>query len=241
MADKTAILRLDQVHSGYGDIQILRGIDLELHAGEVTAVIGANGAGKSTLLKTIAGVVQVTAGDITFDSEAITGRSTKERLGLGIVLVPQGRCNFPLMTVNENLEMGAFTRRDKLISRDIDAVYERFPVLGTKRNIIAGNMSGGEQQLLEMSMALMLSPRVILLDEPSLGLSHKMQQEVFSSISQLRDGGVSVLMVEQNAVQALGHADHGVVIELGRVARIGTGVAMLDDPEVRRAYLGLPS
>lgn len=234
-------LELHDLQAGYDELLILRGIDLRLEPGTITAVIGANGAGKSTLLKTVFGLVRARRGEIVLHGEDVTALSSADRLHRGIVLVPQGRCNFPLMTVEENLQMGAFTRRDGAIRSDIDRLCRAFPALQQRRRGLAGNLSGGEQQLLEMAMALMLSPRLILIDEPSLGLAPVMQRRVFDAITELRNHGTTVLMVEQNAVQALQIADRGVVIEMGWVSQIGSGVDMLDDPEVRRAYLGLPA
>ena len=239
MAVEPSILALRDVHAGYGDIEILRGIDLELPQGTMTAVIGSNGAGKSTLLKTIFGSVGTSSGTIEYLGQDITGLAPTDRLRRGLVLIPQGRSNFPEMTVEENLEMGAFIRNDPEVSRDINANYERFPLLRERRHQQAGNLSGGEQQMLEMAMALMLSPKLALVDEPSLGLSAGVQATVFDSIGELRRAGTTVLMVEQNAVQALKISDAGIVIELGRVSARGSGVDMLNDPDVRRAYLGL--
>lgn len=239
MGRADCLLALESVRGGYGASDVLRGVDLGIDAQSIVVVIGANGAGKSTLLKAVFGALTLTGGRVVFDGEDITGLSTRERMKRGILLVPQGRCNFPLMSVQENLEMGAYLRTDNDVQRDIDLLYERFPVLGEKSNVLAGNLSGGEQQLLEMSMAMMLRPRLILLDEPSLGLSSAMQRLVFGSIEQLRGAGATVLLVEQNAVQALTIADVGIVIELGRVTHRGNSAAMLEDPDVRRAYLGL--
>jgi ABC-type branched-subunit amino acid transport system ATPase component len=227
--------------AGYEDITVLRGIDLALAPSTITAVIGANGAGKSTLLKAIFGLVHATAGTLRLFGEDVTHLGTSERLRRGLVIVPQGRCNFPLMSVQENLEMGAYTRHDRRVRADIEGIYGSFELLDQRRRVLAGNLSGGEQQLLEMAMALMVHPRIILLDEPSLGLSPGMQEQVFAAISKLRDLGTTVLMVEQNAVQALRIAQRGIVLELGKVSHDGTGAAMLDNPEVRRAYLGLPA
>ncbi len=235
------LLELRGVHSGYGDMSILRGIDLALPAATITAVIGANGAGKSTLLKTIFGLVRVQNGQLLFEGRDVTRSSSSDRLQMGIAIVPQGRCNFPLMTVRENLEMAAYTRRDPEVKADIEAVYATYEVLGRKRSQLAGNLSGGEQQMLEMSMALLVKPRLILLDEPSLGLAPAMQVQVFDAIVRLRDLGKTVLMVEQNAVQALKVADRAIVIELGQVRHQGSGIGMLDNADVRRAYLGLPA
>ncbi|MGH9138076.1 MAG: ABC transporter ATP-binding protein [Acidimicrobiales bacterium] len=233
------LLAVRDLHAGYGDLTILRGVDLELAAGSMTAVIGANGAGKSTLLKAVFGTVRASRGRIEVNGVDVTGASAAERIGDGVVLVPQGRNNFPQLDVVENLEMGAFTRTDKQVKQDIAAALERFPILGERRNEMAGNLSGGEQQLLEMAMAFMLCPRLVLVDEPSLGLSPKMQEVVFGALADLRAAGVGILMVEQNAVQALNLADSAIVLELGRIGASGSGVEMLDDAHVRKAYLGL--
>jgi branched-chain amino acid transport system ATP-binding protein len=233
------LLVLKDLTAGYTEQAILTGIDLTLAPGTITSVIGANGAGKSTLLKTVFGLVQARSGSMRYLGDEIKGTSSRERLRRGIVIVPQGRCNFPLMSVHENLEMGAYTRRDGDVKKDIERIYEMFEVLGRKRKMLAGNMSGGEQQLLEMGMALTLSPKLVLIDEPSLGLSAGMQKRVFDAIVRLREIGTAVLLVEQNAVQALNISDRGIVIERGRVGAEGSGVEMLEDPEVRRAYLGL--
>jgi branched-chain amino acid transport system ATP-binding protein len=241
LAADEPLLALEDIHAGYGDITVLRGVDLTLPPATLTAVIGANGAGKSTLLKTVFGSVRPSAGRILFRGEDVTRLTTVDRLRRGLVLIPQGRSNFPEMTVRENLEMGAFIRTDAEVRGDIDAAYERFPILGERRGQLAGNLSGGEQQMLELAMAFMLTPRLALVDEPSLGLSPALQEEVFQAILRLKDTGAGVLMVEQNAVQALRIADQGVVIELGRVSATGSGVEMLEDPRVRQAYLGLPA
>jgi branched-chain amino acid transport system ATP-binding protein len=233
------VLEIGDLWAGYTDTPILKGVELQLMPGTITAVIGANGAGKSTLLKTLFGMVRASHGSIRFAGEDITRTSSRDRLRRGLVLVPQGRCNFPLMSVRENLEMGAYLRKDSEVSADIEQICERFGVLGAKRKTLAGNLSGGEQQLLEMGMALTLSPRLILIDEPSLGLAAGMQERVFAALRELRDSGAAVLLVEQNAVQALRVSDRGIVLEQGRVGCEGSGVEMLDDPDVRRAYLGL--
>jgi ABC-type branched-subunit amino acid transport system ATPase component len=238
-ANGSIILESADVHAGYGELRILRGVYFTLEAGTITAVIGANGAGKSTLLKTIFGIVKIDRGTLTFLGQDVTALSPTQRLERGIALVPQGRCNFPLMKVEENLEMAAYRRRDRQIKHDIERLCAAFPVLGRKRAFRAGDLSGGEQQQLEMAMALMQSPKLALIDEPSLGLSAAMQQIVFETIKELRDQGTTVLMVEQNAVQALRISDRAIVLELGRVGASGSGVEMLEDPEVRRAYLGI--
>ncbi|HXX39442.1 MAG TPA: ABC transporter ATP-binding protein [bacterium] len=241
MAAELPALEVRGLRAGYGEVVVLRGVDLALQPGTITAVIGANGAGKSTLLRTIFGLLRATSGTIIFAGEDITHLGSHGRLGKGLVLVPQGRCNFPMMTVDENLQMGAFTRTDRGVRSDIERIYQEFELLAGRRRVLAGNLSGGEQQLLEMAMALMIKPKLILVDEPSLGLSPGMQQLVFGAITRLRDLGTTILMVEQNAVQALRIANRGIVIELGVVRHEGTGPSMLQNPEVRRAYLGLPA
>ncbi len=235
------VLEVTDVHAGYGELSVLRGVTFTLEPGTITAVIGANGAGKSTLLRTVFGVIRPTSGRIRYLDTDITQLDPGQRLRLGLTFVPQGRSNFPTMTVQENLEMGAYTRTDGRVKADIEGMYLHFPVLAVKRRHSAGNLSGGEQQILEMAMALMLSPKLMLIDEPSLGLSPLMQQTVFHAITQLRTSGTTILMVEQNAVQALRISDRAVVLELGRISASGAGVAMLEDRDVRRAYLGLPT
>lgn len=236
----TAVLELEEIHAGYGEIEILRGVTVGFEPGTITAVIGANGAGKSTLLKTIFGAVRATSGAIRFQGTDITATKAEQRLRSGIAIVLQGRCNFPLMTVRENLEMGAYVRSDSAVATDVDQLLSQYEMLGRKQKVIAGNLSGGEQQILEMCMALLIRPRVILLDEPSLGLSPKMLDYVFATIRELaRKQEAVVVMVEQNAVQALKVSDRGIVLELGRVSHQGSGVDMLSNPSVRESYLGL--
>lgn len=239
--DTAPVLSLRDLHAGYDDLDILRGIDLDLARGEIVCVIGTNGAGKSTLLKTVFGTVAARQGAVEVEGVDVTRDSPRSRLARGVVLVPQGRCNFPRMSVEENLRMGGYTLRRVEVEAGIARAYDTFEVLAERRRQAAGNMSGGEQQLLEMAMALMLDPKVVLIDEPSLGLSAKMQHRVFDSLRSLAAHGVGVLLVEQNAVQALRVADRGVVVELGVISAHGTGAEMLDDPDVRRAYLGLPA
>ncbi|MEU4565265.1 ABC transporter ATP-binding protein [Micromonospora sp. NPDC023956] len=237
----TPLLTLRDVHAGYQDVEILRGIDLDLRRGETVCVVGANGAGKSTLLRTVFGMVATRRGSIRVDGVEVSREPPRARLARGVVLVPQGRCNFPRMSVEENLRMGGYTLPRRAVAAGIDRAYQTFPVLRERRGQAAGNLSGGEQQLLEMAMALMLDPTVVLIDEPSLGLSPRMRHLVFAALHGLAAHQVGVLLVEQNAVQALRVADRGLVVELGRVTKSGTGPEMLDDPDVRRAYLGLPA
>jgi branched-chain amino acid transport system ATP-binding protein len=237
LADE-ALLRLADVHAGYGEIEVLHGVSAAVRADEIVSIIGANGAGKSTLLRTVFGMVTPTAGSIRFCGEEIVGENPVAVLRRGCSYVPQGRCNFPAMSVEENLEMGAYTRRDRQVRRDIEVMMERFPVLGAKRRALAGTLSGGQQQILEMAIALLLQPRLLLVDEPSLGLDPRMVEAVFSTIVAINREGTSVLMVEQNAKQALAISHRGFVLELGRNRFEGTGQELLHAPDVRRHYLG---
>lgn len=233
-----AILQIDGVIGGYGEIRVLNGVSFEVQPREIATIIGANGAGKSTLLKAVFGLVKVWEGAIRYGGEEIQNRPPADLLRRGIALVPQGRVNFPLMTVEENLEMGAFLRRDKAVRQDIGALYERFPMLAAKRRDLAGNLSGGQQQVLEMAMALILHPRLLMLDEPSLGLSPAMMDEVFETILEIRRQGTTILMVEQNAKKALSISDHAIVMDLGKKRFEGTGEEILHNDQVKRAYLG---
>jgi ABC-type branched-subunit amino acid transport system ATPase component len=232
------LLELHDVRAGYEEVEVLRGVSLTVHAGEIVSIIGANGAGKSTLLKTVFGMVSVATGRIVFAGEEITNRPPVEVLRRGLSYVPQGRCNFPLMAVEENLEMGAYLRNDAGVKRDIAALFERFPMLGEKRRAFAGTLSGGQQQILEMAIALLLHPKLLLVDEPSLGLDPRMVEAVFATIQDINRDGAAVLMVEQNAKKALGISHRGFVLELGRERFEGTGEELLRDPEVRQHYLG---
>jgi branched-chain amino acid transport system ATP-binding protein len=234
-----SILTLADVYSGYGEVVVLQNISCALRQGAITSVIGANGAGKSTLLKTIFGIVRARGGKIVYDERDITDLSSIDILRTGICLVPQGRCNFPNMTVHENLEMGAFVRRDGAVKADIARTYDRFEMLRQKHKELAGNLSGGQQQILEMAMALLIKPKVLLIDEPTLGLSSVLADEVFEAIRQIRDAGTTVVMVEQNAKRALELSDYAIVLELGKNWLEGTGAQVLADPRVRLHYLGL--
>src|SRR5262245_54639496 len=204
----------------------------------MVSIIGANGAGKSTLLRTVFGMVKVQSGRVVFAGQDIANRAPVEILRRGLSYVPQGRCNFPAMTVFENLEMGAYTRRDAAVRGDIEAMLARFPMLGDKRREPAGALSGGQQQILEMATALLLHPKLLLVDEPSLGLDPRMVDMVFEAIQAINREGATVLMVEQNAKRALEISHKGFVLELGRHRFEGTGRELLDNPEVRHHYLG---
>jgi len=232
------LLELEDVHAGYGEIEVLRGVSADVRTGEIVSIIGANGAGKSTLLRTVFGMVAPSRGRIRLAGQEIAGESPVRVLRRGCSYVPQGRCNFPAMSVEENLEMGAYTRTDTSVRRDIEAMLERFPMLGIKRWAPAGTLSGGQQQILEIAIALLLHPRILLIDEPSRGLDPRMVEIVFSTIVTVNRAGTAVLMVEQNAKQALAISHRGFVLELGRNRFEGTGHALLENPDVRAHYLG---
>jgi len=232
------LLELVDVRAGYGEIEVLRGVTFAVRQGELVCIIGSNGAGKSTLLKTIFGSVRLSGGSVRFAGEDVGGQPPAASLRRGIAYTPQGRCNFPEMTVRENLEMGAYSRKDPRLNRDIKDIMDKFPVLGRKRNVLAGNLSGGEQQILEMACALLLHPRLFLVDEPSLGLSPAMVTEVFETIKQINDGGTTIVMVEQNAKRALAISSHAVVLDLGTVRMEGSAREIRENPDVKHLFLG---
>jgi len=233
-----ALLELHSVVAGYEEVEVLRGVSLAVRHGEIACIIGANGAGKSTLLRTVFGIVVPRAGAVRFAGEEIAGRPPTDVLRRGLGYVPQGRCNFPAMSVEENLEMGAYLRRDARVRDDIEALLARFPMLEAKRRDAAGTLSGGQQQILEMAIALLLQPRLLMVDEPSLGLDPRMVEIVFDTILAINREGTTILMVEQNAKKALSVSQRGFVLELGRNRFEGTGADLLDNPNVRRHYLG---
>jgi branched-chain amino acid transport system ATP-binding protein len=233
------LLRLESVHTFYGAIEALKGISLVVHPGETVAMIGANGAGKSTTLMTVSGIERPRSGRIFFDGERIDKRPSHEIVDLGISQVPEGRHIFPRLTVTENLEMGAYPVRDKAKTKAaLRHVFERFPILGERAKQAGGTLSGGEQQMLAVGRALMLSPRLLLLDEPSLGLAPLVVREVFKIIRELKESGTTIFLVEQNARQALRIADRAYVMETGKIIKEGAGGDLLDDPAIRAAYLG---
>ena len=234
------LLSVDGVVGGYRpDLDILHGITLRVDRGEMVSIIGPNGAGKSTVLKAIFGVIKLKAGSVSFDGDDITALTPEARLRRGLSFVPQGHNVFPEMTVHENLELGAYIRRDKAgVRRDIDRVYEMFPDVARLRHRVAGYLSGGQMQMLEMGRALLLSPKLILIDEPSLGLSPKMAREVFAKVAELRRRGTSILMVEQNAEASLRLSQRAYVVVMGRTTVDGEAEAIRTDPSVRRSYLG---
>ncbi|HYM90887.1 MAG TPA: ABC transporter ATP-binding protein [bacterium] len=232
-------LTVEAVHAGYGRIPILHGVSLTVQAGEVVSIIGPNGAGKSTALKVIVGLLTPWQGQVRFDGEIISGRRPDEILHRGLAFVPQGRIVFPQMTVLENLEMGAYSERDRTrVDLALERVHRLFPVLFERRKQKAGTLSGGEQQMLTIGRALMIQPRLLLLDEPSLGLSPKFLDIIFDKLAELKAAGMTMMIVEQNAVKALALANRGYVLELGRNRFEGPGPALLADPEVKRLYLG---
>lgn len=232
------VLELEDLTAGYGDVQVVRGFSCRLERASITTLIGGNGAGKSTLMRAIYGTCRCFAGHIRFRGDAIERLPPWDRLARGIGLVPQGRCNFPKMSVHENLLMGCFTLPRARHADAIARVVELFPMLGRKRAVQAGNLSGGEQQLLETAMVLLSAPALLLLDEPSLGLSPKMQTEVFQTVRDIASTGVTILMVEQNVRGALLASDTAIVLDLGRKFLEGPAREVMVDPRIRQAYLG---
>jgi len=233
------MLRLEGLRAGYGPIEALQGLDLEVQQGELVCLLGANGAGKSSTLRTISGLLRPRAGRIVFDGAEIQGRDPAEVLRAGIAHCPEGRRVFPYLTVQENLAMGAYVRRDRVaITADLARVYGHFPILAERRRQAAGTLSGGEQQMLAIGRALMARPRLILFDEPSLGLAPTVVETTFAIIADIRRAGTTVLMVEQNARLALRMADRGYVMESGRIVLSGAARHLLADDHVRAAYLG---
>ncbi len=233
------MLSVEALECRYGKVAAVRSLSLEVRKGELVSLIGANGAGKTTTLKAISGVLAPSAGRIVFEGEDITRATARRVLQLGIAHCPEGRRVFPYMTVRENLEMGCYLRHDTGgIEADIRRIYERFPILSERRAQAAGTLSGGEQQMLAISRALMSRPKLVMFDEPSLGLAPNTVEHTFDIIRQIRAEGVTVMMVEQNALAALELSDRSYVLEQGSVTLTGTGEALLDDPHVKRAYLG---
>ena len=231
------LLRLDEVNTYYGPIHILQGISLEVGEGELVCLLGGNASGKSTTLKTILGIVNPRSGSVSFAGEDVTERSTSYRIGLGMAIVPENRRVFAPMTVLENLEMGAYLRKDDL-EDDFERVYGLFPLLYERRSQLAGTLSGGEQQMLAMGRALMSSPRLLLMDEPSMGLAPILVERNFEIIKQVHETGVAVLVVEQNANVSLSIADRGYVLQTGNIVLADRADALLANDELKKAYLG---
>jgi branched-chain amino acid transport system ATP-binding protein len=233
------VLSVENLISRYGRIEVLHGVSLSVAEGEIVTLVGSNGAGKTTLLRTISGVQPSMSGSIRFAGERIDGLLAHRRVAKGIAQVPEGRQVFAPLTVEDNLRLGAVTRRDADIDADLSEVYAMFPALEEKRHLPAGALSGGQQQMLAIGRALMARPRLILLDEPSMGLAPRLVEQIFATITGFKERGLTVLLVEQNARAALAIADRGYVMETGRIAISGGGRALLDDDRVRAAYLGV--
>lgn len=234
----TPILKLDGFSVGYFDEPVVEGVNLTIPQGTITTMIGPNGAGKSTLMRGIYGLIRQFSGNIEFDGRSLGEMKPTERLKAGIGFVPQGRCNFPLMTVRENLELGAYLLERNTVSEAAERVLSIFPVLRERLSVQAGNLSGGEQQILETAMVMEAAPKLLLLDEPTLGLSPINQAQIFETIKEIRTGGVTIVMVEQNAFGALQISDTAVVLELGRKLFEGPAEEISQDERVRAAYLG---
>jgi branched-chain amino acid transport system ATP-binding protein len=236
-----ALLSVDEINSGYGDIPVLRDISLHVHVNEIVSVVGANGAGKTTLLRSIAGLLPCTHGTVHFDGQRIDGLPAHDVVARGLVTVPEGGRLFPFMSVQENLELGAFNRSARAkLKLTLDEVLTLFPILGSRRRQLAGSLSGGERQMCAIARAMMSQPKLLMLDEPSLGLSPLMVEHVFEIIVSLaRSKAIAVLLVEQNVGDALDMAQRGYVVERGRIVKTGSGQDLLADPEVQQAYLGL--
>ncbi len=238
MSTTQALLQVSGLKVAYGGIQAVKGVSFEVREGELVSLIGANGAGKTTTLKAVTGLQAAADGDIRYLGRSIKGQGAWDLVRQGLVMVPEGRGTFTRMTIVENLQMGAFVRDDGEVEADIEKVFAIFPRLKERRNQLAGTMSGGEQQMLAMGRALMARPKVLLLDEPSMGLSPIMVDKIFEVVADIHGRGVTVLLVEQNASRALGIASRGYVMDSGEVTMSGGARQLLADPKVRAAYLG---
>ncbi len=234
-----ALLEVEQLSVVYGRVEALHGIDLSVEEGEVVTLIGSNGAGKTTTVRTISGLVPASGGRIKLAGKEITGLPAPEIVKLGVGHSPEGRHVFPRLSVRDNLEMGAFLRRDKDVKKDMERVFNLFPRLLERERQLAGTLSGGEQQMLAMGRAMMTHPRVLLLDEPSLGLSPVLVETIFQVIGELHDEGTTILLIEQNALLALNTASRGYVMETGSIVMSDAAKVLLESPDVRRAYLGI--
>jgi branched-chain amino acid transport system ATP-binding protein len=235
----SAMLQVEDLRSSYGRIEALHGVSLEVAAGEIVALLGANGAGKSTLIRAISGVQPVSGGRVCFDGRPIERVPAHARVALGIAQVPEGRQVFAPLAVEDNLRLGAWTRRDGEVEAELAAIYQLFPMLAERRSTPAGSLSGGQQQMLAIGRALMAKPRLLLLDEPSMGLAPKLVAQIFEVVCGLKRQGLTVLLVEQNARAALAIADRAYVLETGRITASGTANDISVDPRVREAYLGV--
>ena len=233
------VLEVSNLEAAYGRIQVLHGINIKVGEGQLISLVGANGAVKTTLLKAISGLIEVTGGTITLFGDAITTAPPDRRVRAGISLVPEGRQVFAPLSVEDNLRLGAYTRRDNEREIDLERMYELFPILKQRRRLAAGMLSGGQQQMLAIARALMARPKVLLLDEPSMGLAPRLVQEIFEVISNCKSKGIPILLVEQNALAALSIADYAYVLETGKVTVEGTGPELMRDDKVQQAYLGM--
>jgi branched-chain amino acid transport system ATP-binding protein len=232
------MLKVNGLKVAYGGIHAVKGVSFEVNTGELVSMIGANGAGKTTTLKAVTGIQPIISGDIEFMGRPIKGQGAWDLVKQGLVMVPEGRGTFTRMTIVENLQMGAFVRNDTEIDADMEMVFGLFPRLKERRNQLAGTMSGGEQQMLAMGRALMARPKLLLMDEPSMGLSPIMVDKIFEVVSDIHGKGTTVLLVEQNASRALGLADRGYVMDSGEITMSGAARSLLSDPKVQAAYLG---
>ncbi len=232
------MLKVENINVYYGAIHAIKGISFEVNDGEIVTLIGANGAGKSTTLQTVSGLLHSTTGSITFEEENIAGMPAHKLVSKGLAQVPEGRRVFLNMTVEENLEMGAYTRPNSEVEPHLERVYDLFPRMRERRKQVAGTLSGGEQQMLAMGRALMSDPKLMMLDEPSMGLAPILVEQIFDIIKELHKAGTTILLVEQNAQMALSVADRGYVLETGKIVTSGSGKELLNDESVKKAYLG---
>lgn len=235
------LLKVSNIETYYGQIQALKGVSLQVEEGKIVTLLGANGAGKSTTMKTIAGLLKPKQGSVEFSGEDVTGLRPDQLLRKGVALVPEGRAILSSMTVIENLDMGAYHRKDKNVEKDLEDVMQRFPILKERQLQAAGTLSGGQQQMLAIARALLSKPKLLLLDEPSMGLAPLIVAEIFNIIKEIKDAGTTVLLVEQNAKQALKIADYGYVMETGKIIIEGKASDLLEDPRIVEAYLGRKS
>ena len=235
------LLKVSNIETYYGQIQALKGVSLHVEEGKIVTLLGANGAGKSTTMKTIAGLLKPKQGFVEFLGEDVTGLRPDQLLRKGVALVPEGRAILSSMTVIENLDMGAYHRKDKNVEKDLEDVMKRFPILNERQLQAAGTLSGGQQQMLAIARALLSKPKLLLLDEPSMGLAPLIVAEIFNIIKEIKDAGTTVLLVEQNAKQALKIADYGYVMETGKIIIEGKASDLLEDPRIVEAYLGRKS
>lgn len=235
----TALLKVEDLKVAYGKIEAVKGISFEVNEGEIVCLVGTNGAGKTTTLRTLSGLIKPKSGSVTFDGQPLAAVPAHKIVSLGLAHSPEGRHIFPRLTIAENLQLGAFLRTDKEgIEADVQRAYEMFPILGERRKQAAGTLSGGEQQMLAMGRALMSRPKLLMLDEPSMGLSPLMMQKIMATIKDLKAAGMTILLVEQNARAALSLSDSAHVMEIGKIVLSGTGRDLLHNEDVRKAYLG---